>query len=341
MSCYAPGAERECPVCHQKRIRERGSKVCAECAKTAYRRRLDSSTGSWSVPEEPIVAAPPPLTFDQKYAAFNAWIGRTDISVPPPAFDDRMHDIIHLSDCHVPYCDLDSLRGIVAETRGAGTCVVGGDFFNAGAFSRFVDADKISPREELTEAQVVLQFLAENYGKVIIRRGNHPDRIRKYFAQRVPPEMMFLVTTDVLPMLAAGLSNVEVAQPVRAGAPNSDWITVVGDCAFTHGETHSVIEGRPAVNVDKWMRMWEDHLPRGIKVLCQEHNHAALKMPSRDGKRLLIMTPALSQNVDYQFDASLKWKPNHIGYTRIVQNERGETDWNLSGYYLWRPNGGS
>jgi hypothetical protein len=344
VSCYKPGAERECPSCHEKRIRERSAKVCCACSRNRAvsphgEHGQDSEHGRESPAE--VIPAKPPVTWDEKYAAFNSWIGRTDCCVEPPAFEGEEHTIIHLADCHVPYCNLDALRDIVASTRGASCCVVGGDFFDAQAFSRFVptDATYVGAREEISQAQIVLQFLAENYPRVIVRRGNHPDRVRKYFATRIPPEMMFLVTTDLLPMIANGLPNVEIAQPVCAGAPNSAWITMRGDCAFTHGETHSVIEGRPVTNVDKWMRMWEDHLPSDVKVICQEHNHAALKMPSRDGKRLLIMTPALSTNVNYQFDASLKWKPNHIGYTRIVQNERGETDWNLSGYYLWRPNG--
>jgi hypothetical protein len=336
VSCYKTGSERQCPICQEKRIRERSSKVCQSCFRSIHSHGRETANVHDPIAE--VVPATPPVAFDEKYEAFNAWIGRTDRCVEPPAFEGEEHTIVHLADCHVPFCNLDALRSIVSATRGAGTCVVGGDFFNAAAFSRFVstDNDFVGAKDELTQAQTVLQYISENYTRVILRRGNHPDRIKKYFGARVPPELMFLVTTDILPLLAAGLPNVEIAAPLLPQFGNSHWITMVGDCAFTHAETHSKIPMRPVGNVEAWLTKWGAHLPRKPAVICQEHNHKAGMMVSQDGQTLLIHTPALSMDVDYQWQASMAWTPNQTGYTRICQDENGTTDWNASGFVLWR-----
>jgi hypothetical protein len=345
VSCYKPGAERECPSCHEKRIRERSAKVCCACSRNRAvsphgEHGQDSEHGRESPAE--VIPAKPPVTWDEKYAIFNQWIGRTDCCVEPPAFEGEEHTIIHLADCHVPYCNLDALRDIVAATRGAGTCVVGGDFLDCQAWSKFPDHDKASPKDEIEQAVTVLQFISANYPRVIIRKGNHPERVFKYFQARgIPQEMMFLVQTDMVEFIAAGFPNVEVAKPLLPQFSTSDWITSIGDCYFTHAESHSVVPQRPVHNVDAWLTKWAGMLPSYPRVICQEHNHKAGKMPSTSGQTLLIMTPALSLDVGYQFQACMKWTPNQTGYTRICQDENGTTDWNASGFVLWRPNGES
>lgn len=335
MSCYPKGKEPLCPVCRTRPLRERSASRCQECARGA---RMWATTPAPA--PEPAKALPEPSapgSFDAHWETFNYFIGRTPKPLPPPAMDPgRTHEIIHLADLHVPFHRHDLLREIVAETRGAGTCVVGGDFFNAGAFSRFLPHPgeiPVSPSDELAQARAVLQYLAQSYGRVVLRLGNHPDRIRKYFSARIPQEMMFLVMTDVLSFIARDLPNVEVAKPLLAHLDTSHWITMIGDCAFTHAETHGKSHLKPAQSTYDWLRRWTGHLPAVPKVICQEHNHRGAMAPSDDGQALLIQTPCLSRDVPYQFDAALKYGPNVTGYTRIVQDERGVTDWNLSRYY--------
>jgi hypothetical protein len=130
-----------------------------------------------------------------------------------------------------------------------------------------------------------------------------------------------------------GVRNIHVAKPMIDDLSSSNWGTLIGDCAFTHGETHGKISTRPAENVGRWFRRWERHLPVALRVVVQEHNHRGAMYYDEELGMYLIQAPCLSQNVAYQVGADIKYGPNQIGYTRIVQ-EDGCTLINESRFYL-------
>jgi hypothetical protein len=135
-----------------------------------------------------------------------------------------------------------------------------------------------------------------------------------------------------------GVHNIHVAKPMVDGLETSNWGLMIGDCAFTHGETHGKLSTKPAENVARWMRRWERLLPQRPRVIVQEHNHRGGMYYDEELQALLIQAPCLSQNVEYQVTADLKYSPNQTGYTRIVQ-EDGCTLVNESRFYLLEDDG--
>jgi hypothetical protein len=310
-----------------------GAERCGDCRYNANR------------PGAARTSEPTAGSFDQRWHDFNNYIGRTvtdtrdyrsrEATARP---DERV--ILHVSDLHIPFMDRESFARAVAENPDATDLDLGGDIFNANAASRFVQTEvPADPVDELAETTALLQWAAGNFRSVRLRRGNHVDRIRKFFAARVPPEMMFLVNGDPLRYIVAGLrrdgiENIELAEPIIAELPSSNWLSMVGDCVFAHAETSGAPKLKPAENLARFLRRWSQKLPSRPRVVVQEHNHVGGKAYDPELDALLIQAPCMSADQDYQFTPDLRGKPNQIGYVRIVQRA-GVTDWNRSNFFLF------
>jgi hypothetical protein len=310
------------------------------CKRACQQRRHIPVTADAPAPE--LEAAPPPSTlFDEHWDTLCQWIGRTPVlahAVPPPA---TSQDILHLCDLHIPHLNERAFARAINENRDCQTVVLGGDALNCAAASRFIEAEFAHPKDEIAQLTMVLQLLSETFEEVVCGLGNHVDRIRKYFGSRIPPYMMFLVETNPVQYVIEGLrkerglTNLRIAQPVMAGLDTGRWLTLVGDVAFTHAETHSKLKMRPAENVAHWLRKWQRHLPTWPRIVCQEHNHTGGKVYDDDLGAWLIQTPCLSENVNYQVESRIAYGPNQIGYTRIHRDAAGRSDGNASTFVLF------
>lgn len=292
-------------------------------------------------PSEPEDEGPVHSTlFDERWEKFNKWIGRSQSGSSCTRIGNADRRVIfQTTDWHEPFINEKAFEAAVDANPDADVAVIGGDPMNACAFSRFIESTHVTPQDEFERLTRRFQFMASRYPQVLCNLGNHVDRLRKYFGKRVDPWAMFLVKTDPVHFIVEGLrregvTNISVAQPMIDGLGSSNWGLMVGDCAFTHGETHGALSTKPAENVAKWMRRWERHLPMRPRVIVQEHNHRGGMYYDDELQALLIMAPCLSQDVEYQVTADLKYRPNQLGYTRIVQNGEGHTLINESRFYL-------
>lgn len=286
---------------------------------------------------------PPPSTlFDERWDLFCRWIGRSKASKAPKRAPKRGNqtNIFHTTDWHCPHLHEAAFMWALRRNLDADIAVVGGDIFNAAAASRFIEPRFEHPRDELAQALQFVQILAETFPKVILRRGNHDDRIRKYFGTRIPPYMMFLVRSNIVEFLAQGLrtehgtKNIEVAGPMIDSLPGSDWFTQIGDCVFSHAQAHSKVKMRPAENAARWLHKWSDRLSTPPAVVVQEHNHKSGMAFDAELGVTLIQAPCLSFDHAYQVQDDIKYEPNQLGYVRIVQ-ENGRTLLNESRYFLY------
>jgi hypothetical protein len=287
--------------------------------------------------------------FDQRWETFNKWIGRSQASIKPSR-KSKAHStrrvILHTGDWHIPHMNEAAFHATLDANQDADICVVGGDALNCSAFSRFIETDLINPRDEFAKLTVALQAVAERYPVVYVNVGNHPDRIRKYLAKRLDPWAMFLCQVNPIGFVVDGLkrehgvTNIHVAKPAVLDHEGSNWLTMIGDCAFTHAETHGKLHLRPAENTARWLRKWDRHLPERPRVVVQEHNHRGGLFYDEELQCLLIQAPCLSQDVPYQTMGDLKYSPNQRGYVRVVQDD-GVTQINESRFFLLDDDGES
>jgi hypothetical protein len=295
------------------------------------------------VPDDPLEPEPDgpaySTLFDERWEKFTKWIGRSKPGEKcKRVATGKRRVIFQTTDWHEPFINEAAFDVAVNLNRDADVAVVGGDAMNACAFSRFIEPTHVSPQDEFERLTRRFQFMAETFPEVHCNLGNHVERLRKYFGNRIDPWAMFLVKVDPIHLIVEGLrregvTNIHVAQPMVDGLETSNWGLMIGDCAFTHGESHGKLNTRPAENVARWMRRWERHLPTRPRVIVQEHNHRGGMYYDEELQALLIQAPCLSQNVPYQARADLKYSPNQWGYTRVVQ-EGGRTLLNESRFYL-------
>jgi hypothetical protein len=284
---------------------------------------------------------PPPSTvFDDRWDIFTRWIGRTQkVIQATPKGGDRRRIIDHYADLHIPHMNEAAFYNALAMNSDGHIGMLGGDSLNAGAASRFIESEIVHPRDEFAQLTLVLQAMARQYEEVHVNIGNHVNRYKKYFGARLPPYMMFLCNVNPLQFIADGLkmehgiTNIHVAKPVIDDLDSSNWMTVIGDCAFAHGEAHSKLHLRPVENVAKWIRRWQRHMPQMPRVVVNEHNHRGGMAYDDEAGALLIQAPCFSRNVSYQAGPDLRYGPNQLGWTRIVQDD-GCTLINESRFYL-------
>lgn len=298
-------------------------------------------------PPDAVEGPMPSTLFDERWATFCRWIGRSRASVKPPTRPAAARKVIlHTGDWHIPHMHEAAFRATLEQNEDADVCVVGGDALNCSAFSRFIESDLVNPRDEFASLTLALQAVAERYPEVHINIGNHPDRIRKYLSKRLDPWAMFLCRTNPIQFVVDGLRkehgihHLRVATPIVLDHDQSNWATFVGDCAFTHAETHGKLHLRPAENTARWLRKWERFLPTRPRVVVQEHNHRGGMFYDDELGCLLIQAPCLSMDVPYQTAGDLKYAPNQRGWVRLVQ-VNGVTQINESRYYLVNDDGAS
>jgi hypothetical protein len=287
--------------------------------------------------------------FDQRWETFNKWIGRSQASVKPTR-KQKAHDtrrvILHTGDWHIPHMNEAAFHATLDANRDADVCLVGGDALNCSAFSRFIETELVNPKDEFAKLTLALQAVSERYPVVYVNVGNHPDRIRKYLAKRLDPWAMFLCQVNPIGFVVEGLrrehgvNHIHVAKPAVLEHEGSNWLTMIGDCVFTHAETHSKLHLRPAENTARWLRKWDRHLPVRPRVVVQEHNHRGGLFYDDELQCLLIQAPCLSQDVPYQTMGDLKYSPNQRGYVRVVQDD-GVTMINESRFFLLDDDGES
>jgi hypothetical protein len=321
------------------------SKRCLQCYRKALRTRTQvaEAASPFTLGDGP----PPSTLFDDRWRTFNNWIGRSQKSTPGrKAKRGKERIIFHSTDWHVPFLNEQAFKWALERNTDADTCVIGGDFFNGGAASRFVETEFIQPREEFEQATRLFQMCAQRFEEVYVNLGNHGDRYRRYFGSRVPPYMMFLINHDPIAFIAEGLrkehgiENIHISKPVLQDLEESRWMTMIGDCAFAHGETSSKVKMRPAEQVARWTRRWTDKLDVVPRVIVQEHNHYGGMTYDHECRAHLIQAPCLSGDHNYQAKADVRGSPNTLGYVRIVQDENGVTDINQSRYYTYEDTDG-
>lgn len=292
---------------------------------------------------EEVEEGPLPSTlFDERWATFNKWIGRSGKASKARVIGDSSV-ILHIADMHIPYMDEGCFAAAVTANKDAGTLVIGGDALNCGAASRFIEGSFDDPRTEMAQLSQVLLYASENFEEVHCNIGNHVDRIRKFFGARIPPYMMFLVETNPIQFVVEGLrkergvNNIHIAKSVIDNHDGANWLTLLGSTAFTHAEKHGKASVKPAEESCRWLRRWQRHLPVWPDAIAQEHNHRGAKYYDEELGALLIQTPCCSTNHSYQMDATLKYGPNQLGWTRIVQKADGTINVNESNYFLYEP----
>ena len=117
-----------------------------------------------------------------------------------------------------------------------------------------------------------------------------------------------------------GVGDVHIAQPLIPGLEASNW-GVMLDARARRGPSGRV-RFRPAENLAAWMRRWSRKLP--VQPYCAPRTlpHGG-KVYSDELNALLIHTPALSMDCNYQVEARIAFRRDPNGWSRVAISRTG------------------
>jgi predicted phosphodiesterase len=242
--------------------------------------------------------------------------------------------ILSLSDIHCPFHELDLIYKIIEEHKDADMCVLNGDIIDAYAVSSFSKDKHISLHTEYTQALELIKYVASIFDRVLLVRGNHDERVQRYYAKTFDTENMMLARKDILLDLAKGTvfkSDGSVVGTLNFKnviyAPQGiEWIARVGKTVFMH--PHSYSSGHLAT-VSKCLEHLSNFMhPDDFDCVVIGHTHKLGMVIEKN--KLLIEQGCLTRVMDYQKVGALVNKPSTLGYAIISQDKNGNTIFNES-----------
>ena len=237
---------------------------------------------------------------------------------------------------HIPFESKNNLASFIAAYGASigeyflvDELVIAGDFLDCLSMGHAGYKKNIRPNqyktlaEELAAGKAVMAELSARFPKVTIMRGNHIDRVRKYFAERLSPELMFLVNYDITQILAEDFNNVQTVSLESKNGDDLGWIYQIGDVRICHAEVGSSIELRPTVRLDKWFQEWEatindltDLPPYNVLVECHTHQAGILHVNS--GAKTLVEGGCLCLTPQYSIEPSVPYSRPQTNAVTIV-----------------------
>lgn len=260
---------------------------------------------------------------------YEKYKGYFDGSRPPEPkaiydFSSGPVKILVPNDLHVPFQHEEALEQAVTENRSA-DIVITSEISDMFALSTFSKTKHVSFEQEVEEIIRIYEFLSENFPLTVVINSGHAKRLPKYILSRIRSDLLFLVETDLLKLLARPFDNIITV---------SDVFYALNDALFTHVEKHSsVVPMRSAAKAHEWLQNWKAHLGiQDYRVLVQGHSHHSgiINLPTVQ----LVETGCLQRIPEWIFNKSpmLAWVH---GWAVLYQNN-GITNLNATEVVVYR-----
>ena len=266
--------------------------------------------------------------FEAAYEEFNRYIGYAphEFEIPKSLEAQRRRYLV-LSDLHIPFHNKEALASIVQSHPEMDGVILAGDFLDCYSLSRFLKERDAPLQDELAQGKAVLTTLAERYPKVWAIGGNHERRSLNFFAQRLPAELLFLVSYNLLEYITHNLPNVEIVKNEHKDVTTEHFFEL-GDCVIAHAETTSKVPLKHVQGFEEWLRKWRYALEqKSWRAIMQAHSHQGGQFYAHGGEILWMELGSLVtlKGMDYALRGDVKYSPPTLGYGLLVQDE-GRTD---------------
>jgi len=172
--------------------------------------------------------------------------------------------ILVLNDLHVPFQHEAALEQALSNNRSADIVITSevADMYSLTSFAKYQHVPFDFEVEEIIRW---FEFLNENFPATYVLHAGHDRRLSRYVLSRIRSDLLFLVETDLLDLLARPFSNVVVVPDIKYS---------INDAIFTHFDISSSIPMRSAIRAHEWLREWKEHFDiPPYKLLVQAHTH--------------------------------------------------------------------
>ena len=276
---------------------------------------------------DPDPSASEVLSADDDWEQFRQWLGirkRRGVAKKPAL--DRRHGVrrfLVISDLHVPFHNLEAVTEAVEQgiRDKVDTCIIAGDFVDCYSLSRFVQYEAVPIKEEFVKARTILEYASRNFTEVILLTGNHEERERKHFYQRLSQdEADWLLSKPMLERISFDMANVTLAHR-RLHDTDIRWFVQIGtDAVIGHPEVSSSVALKPADKFRQWAELWSDVYGFGRpRLLVIGHTHQA--GTAWVGNCLIVENGCLCRFQGYALTPKLYGKPQRLAFTRFDQKD--------------------
>jgi UDP-2,3-diacylglucosamine pyrophosphatase LpxH len=279
------------------------------------------------------------LTFDDLLDKYREHIGWKNYPTNIPTPGDGPNDPEYLngiiiSDLHVPFHDEEKFAEMINQTRGkVDICILAGDGPDFHSYSRFIKyGQHFTVKDEHKAFMAVLATLSESYPEIIMFPGNHDERTRKYYAQKLEPEFYQAILSfhganafDFSELMTRQFENIVIPTMPSVGFADYRFVYQVAgtDIVVGHPELFSKIACKSVSTFIDWLK--KKAQPEGI---VKHFNHAVMGHTHQAGKIYAdfgvigIENASLCMTPDYDGNPKLSGclRPIVHGYTRFKTN---------------------
>lgn len=263
-------------------------------------------------------------------------IARSKIEIIHKPNNSKAMKILSLSDLHVPFHNEKLIKEIMDEHSDADMCVLNGDIVDAYGASSYSQDKLVTISKEYNIALDIIRYASQKFPKVLLIRGNHDQRVDRYFSKKIDPHMFALAQRDILWRLANGY--VYDRNGKHIGTVNMDnviynpggqpWFAQVGRTVFMHPHSYGSKQMATVCSAQVHLENFIDRDSYDSIVIG--HTHKVGKIVEKG--KLLIEQGCLCDIMDYQKEGRYITRPQTVGYAVIYQDEKGNTNFNDSTY---------
>jgi predicted phosphodiesterase len=241
--------------------------------------------------------------------------------------------VVSISDMHIPFQHDAVMEDMIAKHSDADILVINGDFLELYSVSSWPKNKSVMLRKEYEQGLKVLKRLSEIFPKIYMTKGNHEDRLQRYFTSNVDPSISFMTDPDILQRLSKGYDFNEEGDLVKKHNFNNvfyrkghlSWYVQIGRCVFVHPSGGSGVPMRTAIKATDYL------LSRTLEfdAVCCAHTHQIGQIIYNN--KLLIEQGCACVPLEYESTSKMAYRPQSFGYAVIMMNKKGHVDFDKSG----------
>jgi predicted phosphodiesterase len=243
----------------------------------------------------------------------------------------KLFKVVSISDFHLPFIHEGVLQHMLENHNDSDILVINGDILDQYSVSKWPKSKAVLLRHEYQMAVKYLKLLSNNFKKVVLTRGNHDDRVAKYFSANIDPAISFLTHPDPLERMVKGYDFSEDGDFVKindfsniyyAGGLCAWWVKV-GKTIFVHPSGGSGVPMRTAVNAANHFMERED-----FDCIVCAHTHQQGQVIYKG--KLLIEQGCACIPMDYEASARMQYNQQSFGYAIVYMTAEGRVDYEMS-----------
>jgi predicted phosphodiesterase len=243
----------------------------------------------------------------------------------------KLFKIVSISDLHIPFVNDAVVKDMLEKHSDADILVVNGDLLEQYSVSKWPKSKGIVLKHEYQIAVKYIKLFASKFKKVVLTRGNHDERVAKYFASNIDPGVCFLTHPDPLERIANGFDFTENGDFRQVHSFDNvfyfgglcGWYAKVGKTIFAHPSGSSGVPMRTGINVANYFLEKED-----FDCVVLGHTHKIGQIIYKG--KLIIEQGCACIPMDYEADSKMQYGQQSFGYAVIFMNSKGEVDFDQS-----------